>query len=80
MKCLNCGTTTDHYLCSCCQNPDILDKIFNEIRFYNQEKCYNPNIMEFANGLTEKYAERNIIPELLKMFDSGITDFYYCLY
>jgi len=37
MKCLNCGTTTDHYLCSCCQNPDILDKIFNEIRFYNQE-------------------------------------------
>lgn len=80
MKCLNCGTTTDHYLCSCCQNPDILDKIFNEIRFYNQEKCSNPNIMEFANGLTEKYAERNIIPELLEMFDSGITDFYYCLY
>jgi len=33
--------------------------------------------MEFANGLTEKYAERNIIPELLEMFDSGITDFYF---
>lgn len=53
MKCLNCGVSADHYLCGCCQTPDILDKIFKEIRFYKPETCENPYLSEIASGLTE---------------------------
>lgn len=80
MKCLNCGVSADHYLCGCCQTPDILDKIFNEIRFYKPETCENPYLSEIASGLTEKYAERDIIPAILDLFDFEISEFYYCQY
>ena len=80
MKCLNCGVSADHYLCGCCQTPDILDKIFNEIRFYKPETCENPYLSETASGLTEKYAERDIIPAILDLFDFEISEFYYCQY
>ena len=62
MKCLNCGVSADHYLCGCCQMPDILDKIFNEIRFYKPDSCENPFVNEYVSGLTEKYEEGNQIP------------------
>ena len=80
MKCLNCGCTCEHYLCDACAKNDILDKIFNEIRFYKPETCENSYLSEFASGLSEKYAERDIIPEILEQFDSEVTEFYYCLY
>lgn len=80
MKCLNCGVSADHYLCGCCQTPDILDKIFNEIRFYKPETCENPFVNEYVSGLTEKYEERKILPLILECFDSGVTEYYYCLY
>ena len=80
MKCLNCGVSSNHYLCRCCQTPDILDKVFNEIRFYKPETCENPYLAEFASGLTEKYAERDIIPAILDLFDFEISEFYYCQY
>ena len=80
MKCLNCGVSADRHLCGCCQTSDILDKIFNEIRFYKPETCENPYLSEFASKITEKYAERDIIPEILDLFDFEISDFYYCQY
>ena len=80
MKCLNCGVSAGQYLCGCCQKPEILDKIFNEVRFYKQETCENPYLSEFASGLTEKYAERDVIPAILDLFDFEISEFYYCLY
>ena len=80
MKCLNCGVSADQYLCGCCQKPEILDKIFNEVRFYKRETCENPYLSEFASGLAEKYAERDIIPAILDLFDFEISEFYYCLY
>lgn len=80
MKCLNCGVSSNHYLCRCCQTPDILDKVFNEIRFYKPETCENPCLAEFASSLTEKYAERDIIPAILDLFDFEISEFYYCQY
>ena len=80
MKCLNCGKESNHYLCDACAKPDILDRIFNEIRSYKPETCTNPYLAEFASGLTEKYAERDIIPEILELFDPEITDYYYCRY
>ena len=80
MKCLNCGVSADQYLCGCCQKPEILDKIFNEVRFYKQETCENPYLSEFASGLAEKYAERDIIPAILDLFDFEISEFYYCQY
>lgn len=80
MKCLNCGVSSNHYLCRCCQTPDILDKVFNEIHFYKPETCKNPYLAEFASSLTEKYAERDIIPAILDLFDFEISEFYYCQY
>ena len=80
MKCLNCGVSADQYLCGCCQKPEILDKIFNEVRFYKQETCENPYLSEFASGLAEKYAERDVIPAILDLFDFEISEFYYCQY
>lgn len=80
MKCLNCGCTSEHYLCSTCTTTDVLDKVFNEIRFYKPETCENPYLLEFASGLTEKYAERDIIPAILDLFDFEISEFYYCQY
>lgn len=80
MKCLNCGKDTDSYLCRDCRTPEILDNIFNEIRKYNSGYCENPYVIEFASGLTEKYAERNIIPDILSLFDHEISEYYDCLY
>lgn len=57
MKCLNCGCTSEHYLCDACTTADVLEKVFNEIRFYKPETCENPHLSELASGLTEKYAE-----------------------
>lgn len=80
MKCLNCGCTCEHYLCGACTTADVLEKVFNEIRFYKPETCENPYLSEFASGLTEKYAERDIIPTILDLFDFEISEFYYCQY
>lgn len=80
MKCLNCGKTADTFLCSECQTSNILDKVFNEIRFYKPESCENPYLAEYASSLTEKYAERDIIPSILELFDFEISEFYYCQY
>lgn len=80
MKCLNCGKETDSFLCGECRTPQILDKVFNEIRSYKPEECENPYLVEYASGLTEKYAERDIIPSILALFDSETTEFYYCQY
>ena len=68
MKCLNCGCTSENYLCAACTNEAVLDKIFKEIRFYKPDTCENPYLLEFASGLTEKSAEREIIPDILKLF------------
>ena len=80
MKCLNCGKVTGNYLCGDCQTPQILDKIFSEIRFFTPESCTNSNLLEYASGLSERYAERAIIPDILSLFDNEVTDFYYCQY
>lgn len=80
MKCLNCGCAGEHYLCSKCATADILDKVFNEIRFYKPETCENPYLAEYVSGLSEKYEERNCIPEILKLFDFEVAEYYYCLY
>lgn len=80
MKCLNCGTINDYYLCDSCIDVNILDKIFRQIRFYKPETCENPYLAELVADLTEKYAERNIIPEILVRFDINISEYYYCQY
>ncbi len=80
MKCLNCGCASEYYLCAACMNEAVLDKIFNEIRFFKPDTCENPYLLEFASGLTEKYAERDIIPDILKLFRPEISEFYACQY
>ena len=80
MKCLNCGKTAETFLCCDCQTIEILDKVFNEIRFYKPENCENPYLIEYAPGLTEKYEERDALPVILNLFDFEISEFYYCQY
>lgn len=80
MKCLNCGKTAETLLCCDCQTTEILDKVFNEIRFYKPENCENPYLIEYASGLTEKYEERDALPVILNLFDFEISEFYYCQY
>lgn len=80
MKCLNCGCLSESYLCEKCRTPDVLDKIFNEIRFYNPETCENSFVIEFVSGVSEKYEERKILPQVLDYFDFNVTEYYYCLY
>lgn len=80
MKCLNCGKEADSFLCGECRTPQVLDKVFNEIRSYKPDVCENPYLAEYAAGLTEKYAERDIIPSILALYDSETTEFYYCQY
>ena len=80
MKCLNCGKAADTFLCCDCQTTEILDKIFNEIRFYKPENCENPYLIEYVSELSEKYAERDAIPSILELFDSEVSEFYYCQY
>ena len=80
MKCLNCGSTSDYYLCNACTTAEVLDRIFKEICFFKPDFCSNPYLLEFVAGLTEKYEERNIIPDILDLFDPQIANFYYCRY
>lgn len=80
MKCLNCGRESAHYLCAACTTPEILNKLFWEIRSYRPETCNNPYLAEFAAGLTEPYAERDVIPKILELFAPEISEFYTCLY
>lgn len=80
MKCLNCGKECGNYLCSDCQTAEILEKIFNEIRFYKPDTCENPYILQYAGSLTEKYAERDCIPYILDLFGEDINAYYYCKY
>lgn len=80
MMCLNCGCKSNRFLCEACSTSETLDKIFNEIRRYNPETCENPYLAECAAGLSEKYAERDIIPLILDYFNFEITEYYYCQY
>lgn len=80
MKCLNCGCVNDRYLCDACTTADILDKVFSEIRFYKPEASKNPYLAEYTSGLTEKYAERDLLPVILDYFDFEIAEYYYCQY
>ena len=80
MKCLNCGCASERYLCPDCTTADILSKIFFEIRSYKPETCENPYLAEFAAGLTKKYEERDILPEILGYFDFETAEYFYCQY
>ncbi len=79
MKCLNCGREAVSFLCPNCQSADVLDKVFNEIRYYKPERCENPYLAEFAEGM-EKIAVKNAIPTILELFPFEIAEYYYCQY
>lgn len=80
MKCFNCGNEISEYLCQNCRTKDILDKVFNQICFFNQDTCTNPHLIEYVETLTENRAERNCIPEILELFPKEISEYYYCVY
>lgn len=80
MRCLNCGYEGNQFLCVQCRVPDILNKIFYDTLFYKPETCENPYLIEYASALSEKYAERDIIPDILQQFDFEVAEYYYCEY
>ena len=80
MKCFNCGKETDAYLCPKCRTEEILNEIFEQIRFYKPETCKNPYLAEYVATLTEERAERNCIPAILALFPAETAEYYQCLY
>ena len=80
MKCLNCGCTSDHYLCAACASTDVLDKVFNEVLFFKPETCENPYLIECVSGFTENYTVNDIVLDILDLFDIETSEFYYCRY
>ena len=80
MKCLNCGKQSVAYLCDDCRTEDVLQKLYSAIRYYHPDYCTNPYLKEYVSSLTEKHAERNILPEIFSYYDKEIYDYYYCLY
>ena len=80
MKCLNCGCASESYLCTDCRTEEVLDRIFNEIRSFSSEPCENPYLLELMSGCTERYAERDIIPDILNLFSTEVNEFYFCQY
>ena len=80
MKCFNCGNETNEYLCPNCCTEEILDKVFEQIRFYKPETCENPYLAEYVATLTEERAERNCIPAILELFPVETAEYYQCLY
>ncbi len=79
-KCLNCGRYNDYFLCESCREEQILSNIYNQIRSYDPENCENTYLIEYASTLTEKYQERDIIPEILSLFPFAVAEYYYCMY
>ena len=80
MKCFNCGNETNEYLCPNCHTEEILDKVFEQIRFYKPEICENPYLAEYVATLSEERAERNCIPAILELFPAETAEYYQCLY
>ena len=80
MRCLNCGCESEHCLCPDCRTAENLDRIFQDIRYYKPDTCSNPYLREYANGLTNNNTVRDLIPDLLSLFDEQTTEYYYCLY
>ena len=80
MKCLNCGCESEKFLCLACNKAEVLKKNFQEIIYYKSYTCENKYLIEYDAGLREGTAIVDIIPDILKQFDSKITEYYYCLY
>ncbi len=79
-KCLNCGKYNDYFLCESCREEQILSNIYGQIRSYDPKNCENTYLIEYASTLTEKYQERDIIPEILSLFPFAVAEYYYCMY
>lgn len=80
MKCFCCGTETWEYLCANCRTEEILDRVFEQIRYYKPDTCENPYLAEYVATLDEERSERNCIPEILKLFPEEVAEFYRCYY
>lgn len=80
MNCLNCGCESEHFLCPSCRTEEKMSKVFWALLYYHPETCENPFVAEYAAGLTEKDAQRNIIPEILDLCDGEISEYYNCRY
>lgn len=79
MKCLNCGFECKNYLCENCISEKSIADIFENLRFYNPEKC-NDYLKEYIETFESPYMARECIQDILKLFDSSISDYYYCRY
>lgn len=80
MKCFNCGKETNEYLCLDCRTEEILDRIFEQIRYFKPEACTNVYLLEYASSLSEERGERKCIPDILDLFSAEVSAYYYCLY
>ncbi len=80
MQCLNCGKENEHLLCTACLSEKVLGEIYDEIRLYKPETCTNEYVRAYVEGFENPYASRDHLPEIFKLFDESVTEFYYCRY
>lgn len=79
MFCLNCGKENNAYLCEACRTEEILDYIWKQI-YCKIDFCENKYIKELAESLEYPFAYRNCIPDIIKLFDKDIAEYYLCRY
>ena len=80
MKCLNCGKNVESFICLDCRTEKVLDKIFNEIFFFNEEKCENEFIKEYMKKFEKMQDARTDIPQIFELFEKEISEFYWLRY
>ena len=77
MKCLNCGQTSNFYLCNNCNINEIIEKTLENIFYYNSNKCDNLIIKEFITSIENDIDKKNCILKLLENYNSIKKDYYY---
>ena len=81
MKCFNCGSECENYLCDNCKNIEALEKVFNDVIGFSTLYCTNPYILEYAANLQPGTMVRDSLEEILSFFDKkDVEGLYVCLH
>lgn len=78
MQCLNCGEKSNKCICKKCQQPDVLDKIYNDVRTFKRETNEYPYLVEYFNSLEEGASRYQYVLDILPDFAEEIAEYYYC--
>lgn len=78
MKCLNCGSKFDFYLCNNCCNDKTIEKIVEIVFNYNKDKCENLYLIDFFESVSEDTEKKDCILKLLEKYNGIYKEYYFC--